>query len=57
MGLDDMANSAKDAVTNLVPSDQVDGAVDAAADKAKEVAPDQADGAIDSAAQAAKDAL
>ncbi len=57
MGLEDMVNSAKDAVTNVLPSDQVEGAVDAAADKAKEVAPDQADGAIDSAAQAAKDAI
>jgi len=38
-------------------SEQVDGAVDAAADKVKEVAPEQAGGAIDSGAQMAKDAI
>jgi|APFre7841882724_1041349.scaffolds.fasta_scaffold1310361_1 hypothetical protein len=38
-------------------TEQVDGAVDAAADKAKEHTPDQVDGAVDQGADMAKDAI
>jgi MT0933-like antitoxin protein len=38
-------------------TEQVDSAVDAAADKVKEHTPDQADGAVDQGAEMAKDAI
>ncbi|HEX6888867.1 MAG TPA: Rv0909 family putative TA system antitoxin [Candidatus Nanopelagicales bacterium] len=55
MGIGDMINQAKDALGNN--SEAVDGAIDQAADVAKDKTPDQVDGAVDQAAQAAKDAL
>jgi len=55
MGLDDIVNSAKDMLGGN--ADAVDGAIDAAADAAQEIAPDAADGVIEQAADAAKDMI
>jgi len=51
----DIIDSAK----NLLGEhgDQVDGAIDAAAEKIKEQTPDEIDGAVDQGAQMAKDAI
>lgn len=53
MGIGDMINQAKD----MVGAEQVDAAVDQAAEAAKNVTPDVADGAVDAAAEKAKDIL
>lgn len=48
-----------DSAKNLAggAQDQIDGAVDAAAEAVKDKVPDQADGAVDQGAQMAKDAI
>jgi len=48
-------DSAKDLLGGA--SDQVDGAIDAAADAVKEKTPDQVDGAVEQGADMAKDAI
>lgn len=48
-------DSAKDMLGGS--SEQIDGAVDAAAAQVKEHTPDQVDGAVDQGAQMAKDAI
>lgn len=55
MGLDDIVGEAKQQLGEH--SDQVDGAIDKAADLVKDKTPDQADGAIDAAADKAKEIL
>ena len=57
MGIGDMVNSAKDALTGGGSSDAVDGVVDQAADAIKDKTPDQADGLVDKGADAIKDAI
>ncbi|MCU0301232.1 MAG: antitoxin [Candidatus Nanopelagicales bacterium] len=54
MGIGDMINQAKDAVTGGGATDEV---VDKVADEVKERTPDQVDPAVDQAAQAVKDQL
>lgn len=54
MGLEDIANQAKDA---LGGSDAATGALDQAAEAAKGVVPEQGAGAVDAAAAKAKEML
>lgn len=54
MGLEDIANQAKDA---LGGSDAAAGAVDQAAEAVKGVVPEQAAGVVDTAAEKAKEML
>jgi len=55
MGMDDMLNKAKDLLGEH--SEQVDGAIDKAADLVQEKTPDNIDSMVESAADKAKDIL
>lgn len=55
MGIGDMVNKAKDAVSGGQGGDATDQAIDQVAEQAKQAAPDQADPVIHKAAEAAKD--
>jgi hypothetical protein len=57
MGLEDIVNQAKDLVSSTGAGDQVDGAIDQAAEAVKEKTPDQVDGLVDQGAQAIKDQI
>ncbi len=55
MGLEDMLGKAKDLLGEH--SEQVDGAIDKAADMVKEKTPDNVDGMVETAADKAKDMI
>ena len=58
MGLEDMVNQAKDMIKGTPgASEQVEGAVDQAADAVQEKTPDQIDPAVEQGAQAIKDQI